>query len=98
MGRSRRASIAPLPSPDSTSRAAAAWFADGVLNACHNCVDRHLASRGDETAIIWEPDEPEVERRNAAFFAVDVDELPRARPTLAALTSKAAEISMSRAA
>jgi len=34
------------------------WFEDGVLNACTNCVDRHLAKRGDQTAIIWEADEP----------------------------------------
>jgi len=34
------------------------WFADGVLNVTTNCIDRHLATRGDETAIIWEPDEP----------------------------------------
>jgi acetyl-CoA synthetase len=34
------------------------WFADGVLNVSANCTDRHLATRGDETAIIWEPDEP----------------------------------------
>ena len=34
------------------------WFADGVLNASANCVDRHLAKRADEVALIWEPDEP----------------------------------------
>ncbi|MES2861946.1 MAG: acetate--CoA ligase [Pseudomonadota bacterium] len=34
------------------------WFADGVLNVCFNCVDRHLAERGDQTAIIWEGDDP----------------------------------------
>ncbi|MDP2024907.1 acetate--CoA ligase [Sulfuriferula sp.] len=34
------------------------WFGDGVLNAAWNCLDRHLATRGDETAIIWEGDEP----------------------------------------
>lgn len=34
------------------------WFEDGVLNACHNCLDRHLDSRGDQTAIIWERDRP----------------------------------------
>ena len=34
------------------------WFADGVLNVAVNCVDRHLASRGGDTAIIWEPDDP----------------------------------------
>ena len=35
------------------------WFADGTLNVSANCVDRHLATRGDQTAIIWEPDSPE---------------------------------------
>ena len=35
------------------------WFEDGVLNACHNCVDRHLAKRGDQPAIIWEGDTPD---------------------------------------
>ena len=34
------------------------WFEDGTLNACVNCVDRHLESRGDQTAIIWEGDNP----------------------------------------
>jgi len=34
------------------------WFEDGVLNACYNCIDRHLESRGDQTAIIWEGDDP----------------------------------------
>jgi len=33
------------------------WFAGGQLNACYNCVDRHLAERGDKTAIIWAADE-----------------------------------------
>jgi acetyl-CoA synthetase len=34
------------------------WFEDGVLNAAWNCIDRHLATRGDQTAIIWEGDDP----------------------------------------
>ena len=34
------------------------WYADGTLNVAANCVDRHLATRGDQTAIIWEPDDP----------------------------------------
>ncbi len=34
------------------------WFGDGVLNVAWNCLDRHLAERGDATAIIWEGDEP----------------------------------------
>jgi acetyl-CoA synthetase len=36
------------------------WFADGVLNVSVNCLDRHLATRGDQTAIIWENDEGDV--------------------------------------
>jgi acetyl-CoA synthetase len=34
------------------------WFGGGRLNACFNCVDRHLATQGDKTAIIWAADEP----------------------------------------
>ena len=34
------------------------WFADGVLNACANCLDRHLPQRADQTAILWEGDDP----------------------------------------
>ncbi len=37
------------------------WFADGELNLCHNAVDRHLDTRGDQTAIIFEPDDPGVQ-------------------------------------
>ena len=39
------------------------WYEDGTLNACVNCVDRHLAARGDQTAIIWEGDEPDQDAR-----------------------------------
>jgi acetyl-CoA synthetase len=34
------------------------WFADGTLNLSANCLDRHLVVRGDQFAIIWEPDDP----------------------------------------
>ncbi len=34
------------------------WYEDGTLNASVNCLDRHLATRGDQTAIIWEGDDP----------------------------------------
>ena len=34
------------------------WFEGGKLNACYNCVDRHLENRGDQTALIWEGDDP----------------------------------------
>ena len=39
------------------------WFEDGTLNVAYNCVDRHLAKRGDQTAIIWEGDDPKVDQR-----------------------------------
>src|SRR5215813_8790646 len=39
------------------------WFEDGKLNACFNCVDRHLAKRGDQTAIIWEGDDPKDDKK-----------------------------------
>jgi acetyl-CoA synthetase len=38
------------------------WFSGGRLNACYNCVDRHLKDRADQTAIIWAADEPGVYR------------------------------------
>ena len=34
------------------------WFLGGRLNACYNCVDRHLPTRGEQTAIVWAGDEP----------------------------------------
>ena len=39
------------------------WFEDGTLNACYNCVDRHLAKRGDQTAILWEGDDPKDDKK-----------------------------------
>ncbi len=40
------------------------WFADGTLNLCANALDRHLTTRGEQIAILWEPDNPaEAERR-----------------------------------
>jgi acetyl-CoA synthetase len=37
------------------------WFEDGTLNVCANCVDRHLAARGDQVALIWEGDDPSMD-------------------------------------
>ncbi|GAC1035271.1 acetate--CoA ligase [Pseudomonas sp. No.117] len=34
------------------------WFSGGQLNVAYNCIDRHLAARGDQTAILWEGDDP----------------------------------------
>jgi acetyl-CoA synthetase len=39
------------------------WFEDGTLNAAYNCVDRHLAKRGDQTAILWEGDDPKDDKK-----------------------------------
>ncbi len=39
------------------------WFKDGVLNASINCIDRHLEERGDQTAIIWESDDPSIDSK-----------------------------------
>ena len=39
------------------------WFEDGTLNVSANCIDRHLAKRGDQVAIIWEGDNPNVDRK-----------------------------------
>jgi len=39
------------------------WFEDGVLNASANCIDQHLETRGDQVAIIWESDDPAVDKK-----------------------------------
>ncbi len=39
------------------------WYGDGTTNVAHNCIDRHLASRGDKTAILWEGDDPSQSKR-----------------------------------
>ena len=39
------------------------WFEDGVLNVSVNCIDRHLKKRGDQTAIIWEGDDPNHDKK-----------------------------------
>ena len=43
------------------------WFGDGVLNVSANCLDRHLATRGDDVALIWEPDVPGEEPRRFTY-------------------------------
>ncbi len=46
------------------------WFADGELNVSVNCIDRHLSTRGDDVAIIWEPDVPTDEPRRFTYKQV----------------------------
>src|SRR5690554_3834951 len=43
-------------------RGEAAWFIDGKLNVSANCIDRHLPTRAEQTAIIWEGDDPGQDR------------------------------------
>jgi acetyl-CoA synthetase len=46
-----------------THRVSIKWFEDGTTNVAHNCIDRHLARRGDQVAIIWEGDDPNNDRK-----------------------------------
>jgi acetyl-CoA synthetase len=39
------------------------WYYDGTLNVCANCIDRHLPEKADQVAIIWEGDDPSVDRK-----------------------------------
>jgi acetyl-CoA synthetase len=43
------------------------WFEDGILNVSANCIDRHLEKRGHQTAIIWEPDDPNAEAKHITY-------------------------------
>jgi acetyl-CoA synthetase len=48
---------------DFADRARIRWYEDGILNVAYNCIDRHLKTRGDQTAILWEGDDPEVDAK-----------------------------------
>jgi len=43
------------------------WYEDGALNVAANCIDRHLETRGRQTAIIWEPDDPATPARHISY-------------------------------
>nr|BFD59032.1 acetate--CoA ligase [Bdellovibrio sp. CKG001]BFD62411.1 acetate--CoA ligase [Bdellovibrio sp. HM001] len=43
------------------------WFQGGKLNVSANCIDRHLATRGDKVALLWEPDNPSVKARSITY-------------------------------
>ena len=49
------------------------WFEDGTLNVSANCIDRHLATRGDQTAIIWEPDDPNEPAQHITYTELHAD-------------------------
>ncbi len=43
------------------------WYEDGTLNVAANCIDRHLKTRANQTAIIWEPDDPKTPARHITY-------------------------------
>ncbi len=49
------------------TKAQVRWFADGKLNITENCLDRHLSAKGDQTAIIWEPNDPSEEALHLTY-------------------------------
>ena len=57
------------------------WFDGGTLNACTNCVDRHLPERADQVAIIWEGDDPDTQK--AITYRELADEVCRLANALA---------------
>jgi acetyl-CoA synthetase len=49
------------------------WFADGTMNLAANCLDRHLAERGDQVAILWEADDPTEPERRITYRELHAD-------------------------
>ena len=60
------------------------WYADGELNVALNCLDRHLATRADKTAILFEPDDPNERPRHISYRELHAD-VGRAANALRAL-------------
>ena len=48
------------------------WYADGELNASVNCLDRHLATRGDKTALLFEHDDPTLPAESISYRELHV--------------------------
>ena len=48
------------------------WFEGGKLNVAYNCIDRHLQSRADQTAIIWEGDDPNNDQKICMLFQTHI--------------------------
>ena len=49
------------------------WFEDGTLNLAANCLDRHLSDKGDQTALIWEGDDPKAENKHVTYTQLHHD-------------------------
>jgi acetyl-CoA synthetase len=52
-----------IKNTDFTGDVSIKWYEDGVLNACFNCVDRHLPAKENDVALIWESDEPDLDSK-----------------------------------
>ncbi|MFZ8959226.1 MAG: AMP-binding protein, partial [Paracoccaceae bacterium] len=63
------------------------WYEDGTLNVAANCIDRHLATRGDQTAILFEPDNPNEAAQHITYAQLG-DEVGRFANTLKSLGVK----------
>ncbi len=63
------------------------WYEDGTLNVAANCIDRHLATRGDQTAILFEPDDPNEAAQHITYSQLG-DEVGRFANTLKSLGVK----------
>ena len=48
------------------------WFKGGKLNVSHNCLDKHLEKRGDQTAILWEGVDPNEDKKITSDKAIDI--------------------------
>lgn len=46
-----------------SGRVSIKWYEDGITNVAYNCIDRHLKSRGDQVALIWEGDNPYIDKK-----------------------------------
>ncbi|MCB1388408.1 MAG: AMP-binding protein, partial [Rhodobacteraceae bacterium] len=53
------------------------WFEDGTLNVSANCIDRHVATRGNQTAIIFEPDDPQAHEAQHITYAQLLEQTSR---------------------
>jgi acetyl-CoA synthetase len=60
----------------------AKWFVGGTLNASHNCLDRHLGTRGDKVALIWEGEPGEIRRVTYRELHAEVSRFANALKTL----------------
>ena len=64
----------------------AQWFVGGKLNASYNCLDRHLATRGEKTAVIWEGEPGEIRRFTYRELHAEVSKFANALKSLGVQT------------